>query len=362
MMVEVKLVGLGKRYGSVVAVNKVDLTVADREYVTILGPSGCGKTTLIRMIAGIIEPTDGEVYIDGKDMSGVPIEDRDIGYVFQNIALFPHLTVQDNVSYGPRARDLPPEDQARISKRFLEMVKLLDKMGMLPDELCGGEQQKVSLARALSSGSKLLLLDEPLSALDSRVRVDLRYELRRLAKELGLTTIHVTHDQEEAQSVSDRIVLMRAGTVVETGTPEELYTRPKRIFTANFIGETNLLEGWVLEIKDGVSVIELRNGGKVKVNQVDHPVGDAVVISVRPEFVFLADEGMRATVTAITYMGTYWRITANTEDEEEVAFDSATLDENLLTIGKEVYLAVNPKAAVLYPRPQDGVQEAIMLE
>jgi len=160
-MVEVKLVGLGKRYGPVTAVHKVDLTVRDKEYVTILGPSGCGKTTLIRMIAGIIEPTEGKVFIDGKDMTGVPIEDRYIGYVFQNIALFPHLTVQDNVSYGPRARDMPREDQMRISKRFLDMVKLLDKMGMLPGELCGGEQQKASLARALSSGSKLLLLDEP---------------------------------------------------------------------------------------------------------------------------------------------------------------------------------------------------------
>jgi ABC-type Fe3+/spermidine/putrescine transport system ATPase subunit len=144
MMVEVKLEGLSKRYGPVTAVDQVDLIVRDKEYVTILGPSGCGKTTLIRMIAGIIEPTEGKVFIDGKDMTGVPIEDRDIGYVFQNIALFPHLTVQDNVSYGPRAKDLPPEEQARISKRFLEMVKLLDKMGMLPGELCGGEQQKVS--------------------------------------------------------------------------------------------------------------------------------------------------------------------------------------------------------------------------
>jgi len=361
-MPEVRLVGLSKRYGNVQAVDNVDLTVHDREYVTILGPSGCGKTTLIRMIAGIIEPTEGKVLIDGKDMTGVPIEDRDIGYVFQNIALFPHLTVQNNVSYGPRARDQPPEDQKSTSHRFLEMVKLLDKMEMLPSELCGGEQQKVSLARALASGSKLLLLDEPLSALDSRVRVDLRYELRRLAKELGLTTIHVTHDQEEAQSVSDRIVLMRAGSVVETGTPEELYTRPKNIFTVNFIGETNLLEGWVEDIIGGTSTIELRNGGKVQVMQADHSLGDAVVISVRPEFVFPANEGMKAKVTNITYMGTYWRITATTEDEEEVAFDVATLDSNLLTIGKELYLAVNPKAAVLYPRPEKGVQEAIKLE
>jgi ABC-type Fe3+/spermidine/putrescine transport system ATPase subunit len=361
-MPEVKLVGLKKQYGNVVAVNQVYLTVNDGEYVTILGPSGCGKTTLIRMIAGIIQPSAGKVFINGKDMAGVPIEDRDIGYVFQNIALFPHLSVQNNVSYGPRAKDLSPEKQAEISHRFLGMVKLLDKMGMIPSELCGGEQQKVSLARALASGSKLLLLDEPLSALDSRVRVDLRYELRRLSKELGITTIHVTHDQEEAQSVSDRIVLMRAGTVVETGTPEELYAHPRNIFTANFIGETNLMEGWVREITNGVSTIELRNGGMVQVAQTDLQVGDAAVISVRPEFVFPANEGLKAVVTHITYMGTYWHVTASTEDEEEVHFDVATLDGNSLTIGKELYLAVNPKAAVLYPKPEDGIEEAIKLE
>lgn len=361
-MPQVRVVGLRKQYGNVIAVNNVDLTVDDGEYVTILGPSGCGKTTLIRMIAGIIEPTEGKVFISGQDMTGVPIEDRDIGYVFQNIALFPHLTVQDNVSYGPRAKDLPPERRSAVSSKFLEMVKLLDKMGMFPSELCGGEQQKVSLARALASGSKLLLLDEPLSALDSRVRVDLRYELRRLSKELGITTVHVTHDQEEAQSVSDRIVLMRAGTVVETGTPEQLYTRPKNIFTANFIGETNLLEGWVREVQGGMSTVELRNGGMVQVAQADLEIGDAAVVSVRPEFLFPAPEGMRARVRDITYMGTYWRITASTEDEEEVCFDAPALDGNPLTIGKELCLAVNSKAAVLYPRPENGIEEAIKLE
>lgn len=361
-MPEVKLVGLRKTYGKVVAVNQVNLTVENGEYVTILGPSGCGKTTLIRMIAGIIKPTEGKVFINGKDVTAVPIEDRDIGYVFQNIALFPHLTVQNNVSYGPRAKDRSEEEQGMTSKRFLEMVKLLDKLCMLPSELCGGEQQKVSLARAMASGSKLLLLDEPLSALDSRVRVDLRYELRRLSKELGITTIHVTHDQEEAQSVSDRIVLMRTGSVIETGTPEELYVHPRNIFTANFIGETNLLEGWVKEVRDGMSWVELRNGGLVKVEQTNLRPGDAAVISVRPEFMFVANEGMKATVTDITYMGTYWRISGNTEDEEEVSFDVTNMDGNSLTIGKELYLAVNPKAAVLYPRPEDGVEEAIKLE
>ena len=197
-MPTVELQNIGKTFGSVVASCDINLRIEDGEYVTILGPSGCGKTTLIRMIAGILEPTTGKVLIDGRDMDGVPIEERDVGYVFQNIALFPHLSTEENVSYGPTVKDLGEEEIKKVSNRYLELVKLLERMGMFPSELSGGEQQKVSLARALASGAKLLLLDEPLSALDARVRMDLRYELRRIAKDLGLTVIHVTHDQEEA--------------------------------------------------------------------------------------------------------------------------------------------------------------------
>ena len=228
-MPTIELKGVSKYYGELAAVDHVDLSIADGEYITILGPSGCGKTTLIRMIAGIITPTEGTVTIGGKDMTGVPIEDRDIGYVFQNIALFPNLNVRDNVSYSPRVKGKEVTEQDSVSHQYLELVKLLDKMEMFPRELCGGEQQKVSLARALATGSKVILLDEPLSALDARVRVDLRYDLRRLVKSLGITTVHVTHDQEEAMSVSDRIVLMKKGAIVEIGTPEQLYTKPLKI-------------------------------------------------------------------------------------------------------------------------------------
>jgi ABC-type Fe3+/spermidine/putrescine transport system ATPase subunit len=196
MMPIVELKRVSVIFGNVIAVDEVDLRIQDGEYVTILGPSGCGKTTLIRAIAGILEPTRGEVFIAGKNMKGVPIEERDIGYVFQNIALFPNMNVTNNVGYGPRVHEKDKEEQVEIARKYLELVKLLDKMQMFPSELCGGEQQKVSLARALATGAKLLLLDEPLSALDARVRVDLRYELRRLVKRLGLTTVHVTHDQE----------------------------------------------------------------------------------------------------------------------------------------------------------------------
>jgi ABC-type Fe3+/spermidine/putrescine transport system ATPase subunit len=361
-MPEVRLRGVSKRYGKVVAVDGVDLTIRDGEYITILGPSGCGKTTLVRMIAGIIEPTSGEVLIGGRDMSGVPIEEREIGYVFQNIALFPNLTVEGNVRYGPRAQGKEMVEQQRIAKEMVSLVHLLDKMGMFPSELCGGEQQKASLARALASGSKLLLLDEPLSALDARVRVDLRYELRRLAKELGITVVHVTHDQEEAMSVSDRIVLMRAGAVVEAGTPEKLYTHPERIFTANFIGETNLIEGWVKEKVEGASTIELRGGADVSVAECHFGRGEAVVVSIRPEFVFPFTSGLRAKVTRITYMGSYWRAAAETETDDEVEFDIPIQEGHMYSVGQEVNLMINRKAAVVFPRPREGILEAIRLE
>lgn len=361
-MPEVALRGITMRFGKVLAVDEVDLTIADGEYVTILGPSGCGKTTLIRIIAGILEPTHGEVTIAGKGMKGVPIEERDLGFVFQNIALFPHLTVSNNVAYGPMVKDRPKQEQEQVAHKYLELVRLLDKMSMFPSELCGGEQQKTSLARALATGAKLLLLDEPLSALDARVRVDLRYELRRIVKRLGLTTVHVTHDQEEAMSVSDRIVVMRAGGIVESGTPEQLYTRPKDVFTANFVGETNLLEGWVNRKVEGKTSIELRDGSVIEVEKCDQEVGEAVVASVRPEFVFPFTDGLHSRIEYITYMGTYWRVRARSQSDDLVDFDVPSLEGKLYSPGQEVYLMFNRKAAVVYPRPIEGVAEAVKLE
>jgi ABC-type Fe3+/spermidine/putrescine transport system ATPase subunit len=360
-MPTVSLKNVSMRFGTVTAVESMDLVIKDKEYVTILGPSGCGKTTLIKIIAGILEPTEGEVFIGEMDVRGVPTEERDIGYVFQNIALFPHLNVRDNVSYGPRVRDLPPADIDGIWKEYLDLVKLLDRMEMFPSELAGGEQQKVSLARALASGSKLLLLDEPLSALDARVRVDLRYDIRRLAKELGLTVIHVTHDQEEAMSVSDRIVLMRNGKVVETGTPINLYRSPDNIFTANFIGETNLLEGSINERDESGITIQLRDGSLVKASAKFMDVEDAVVLSVRPEYVYTASDGVQAEVVSVTFMGTHWRIGTRTSSEDDVDFDVQTSDK-VPSIGDEVRLVFNKRMTMVYARPIEGIAEAIRLE
>jgi ABC-type Fe3+/spermidine/putrescine transport system ATPase subunit len=360
-MPEVRLIDIEKRFGPVVAVTNVDLTIEDKEYVTILGPSGCGKTTLIKMIAGIWEPTRGRITIDGVDMKGVPIEERSLGYVFQNIALFPHLNVLDNVSYGPRVRVLGKEYVEEVPRRYLSMVNLLDKMGMFPSELAGGEQQKVSLARALSSGAKLLLLDEPLSALDARVRMDLRYELRRLAKDLGLTVIHVTHDQEEAMSVSDRIVLMRNGMIVEINSPEMLYKEPRTIFSANFVGETNLIEGRVVGT-DKFTEVSLRDGTILKLERGGFSKGEAVVISVRPENVYPSDSGMWARIIGSIFMGTYLRVTAQTEGDDIVEFDFPVSEDKVFSEGDNVWLQVNARMAILFRSPVEGIEEAVKLE
>jgi putative spermidine/putrescine transport system ATP-binding protein len=349
-MPEVELVGIAKRFGKVTASADIDLKIADGEYVTVL------------MIAGILEPSEGKVLIGGRDMEGVPIEERDIGYVFQSIALFPHIDAIGNVSYGPIVRGMGEKEIEEVPRRYLGLVKLLDRMRMFPHELSGGEQQKVSLARTLASGAKLLLLDEPLSALDARVRMDLRYELRRITKDLGLTVIHVTHDQEEAMTVSDRIVLMRNGRIVESNTPELLYLAPKELFTANFVGETNLLEGVVKEILPDRSLVELRDGMVVEARPSAFRSGDAVVLSVRPERVHSGKEGLGAVVRNITFMGTYVRLTVDTDSEDLVNFDISTSEDRDYKIGDRVALIWSKRSGILYPRPPEGVAEAIELE
>ncbi|HDN05695.1 MAG TPA: ABC transporter ATP-binding protein, partial [Candidatus Bathyarchaeota archaeon] len=247
-MPDVRLVNVTKRYGKIVAVNKVNLHVYDKEYFALLGPSGCGKTTLLRLIAGLIKPDEGEIYIGDKLVNDVPPEDRDVGFVFQTFALFPHLNVWNNVIYGPRVKGFDMKKASRIGDEVLEMVRLHERLDAFPNELSGGMMQRIAVARALAAGSRLLLLDEPLGQLDAKVRNELRYEIRRMAKDLGLTAIHVTHDQSEAMAISDRIAVMKKGRILQVGTPEELYMNPKSVFVAHFVGESNFLEGYVSSV------------------------------------------------------------------------------------------------------------------
>ncbi|MCL2031820.1 MAG: ABC transporter ATP-binding protein [Methanomassiliicoccaceae archaeon] len=359
---KIKLENVSMKFGDFYAIRNVSLSIDKGEYLTLLGPSGCGKTTLIKVISGIWKPTEGRVFVDGEDVTDVPIEDRDTGYVFQNIALFPNMNIKDNVGYSPRVKDMSQEEVDRISKDNLELVKMFDRAKMFPSELSGGEQQKAALARALASGSKMLMLDEPLSALDARVRVELRYEIRRLVKKLGITVLHVTHDQEEAMSVSDRIILMRAGGIQEVGTPLDLYRNPRSLFAAYFIGETNLLECAVSgKTRTGKTAVRLRGGQTVRAARSDFYTGDPVVISVRPESVYTATDGLKAKVIGVVFMGTYWRIRTLAETSDYIDYNVSSNDE-VPAIGDKLYLVFNKKATKVFARPEEGLEEAIKLE
>lgn len=343
---KIKLDHVSVKFGDLYAVKDISMTIDKGEYVTILGPSGCGKTTLIKIVSGILRPTEGRVFVDGEDVTDVPIEDRDTGYVFQNIALFPHMTISDNVGYGPRVRDLDSEAVTGTSRQYLELVNMLERAGMMPNEISGGEQQKVAIARALASGSKMLMLDEPLSALDARVRMELRYEIRRLVKKLGITVLHVTHDQEEAMSVSDRMILMRNGGIAETSTPLDMYRRPETIFSAYFVGETNFLECTVVgKTKTGKTTVRLRNDTIVRVAKSKFNVGDPVVISVRPEHVYTASDGLPATVRNVVFMGTYWRIRTLSATDDYIEYNIPA-DDDIPELGDEVFLVFQQESDI----------------
>ena len=272
------------------------------------------------------------------------------------------MTLKENVAYSPRVKDQGEEAMESLSTEYLQLVNMLVRAGMYPRELSGGEQQKVAIARALASGSKMLMLDEPLSALDARVRMELRYEIRRLVKKLGITVLHVTHDQEEAMSVSDRIVLMRYGTIAEAGSPLDIYRKPSSVFAANFIGETNLMECTVSDrSKSGKTKVKLRGGREIRTSKTNFSVGDPVVISVRPEHVYPAIDGLEAEVQSIVFMGTYWRVRTLAESRDYVEYN-VPADEEVPEVGDTVHLVFNKKAVVVFARPQGGIEEEIRLE
>jgi thiamine transport system ATP-binding protein len=247
-MVRVELEGVSKRYDATAALEDVSLTVEDGEFFTLVGPSGCGKTTTLRLLAGFEEPTEGEIRFDGDPVGGVAPERRGVGLVFQNYALFPHMSVGENIAYGLNFAE--PPDGASRTERIEDLLELVDLPGMAdrdPTELSGGQQQRVALARALAPGPELLLLDEPMSALDARLRERLRREIKRIQSELDVTTVYVTHDQAEALAVSDRLAVLSAGRVEQIGEPQTLYRRPESRFVADFIGENNVFDGTVTE-------------------------------------------------------------------------------------------------------------------
>ena len=294
---------VGKIYGAganvVTALGDVSINIERGEFFTLLGPSGCGKTTLLRCIAGFETPTSGAILLSGRDITQTPPNERPVNTVFQSYALFPHLTVAQNVGFGLQMQGKPKADVAKAAARVLAMVKLEEYANRMPQQLSGGQQQRVALARALAPQPEVLLLDEPLSALDLKLRKEMQSELKRLQTETGITFVFVTHDQEEALTMSDRIGVMSAGQLLQVGTPRDIYERPVDRFVADFIGETNFLDGVV---DDGM--VRIGTGQKLAV-----PIGGqtgAVTLAIRPEHIEIngRQDGFAAEVVDATYLGT----------------------------------------------------------
>jgi spermidine/putrescine transport system ATP-binding protein len=339
---DVRLVNLRKTFGEVVAVDNVSIDIRAGEFFSLLGPSGCGKTTTLRMIGGFELPTGGQILLRGRDITNEPPERRPVNMVFQSYALFPHLTVFENVAFGLRRRGTDRAEAARRVGAALELVRLPDFGKRRPEQLSGGQQQRVALARALVCEPTVLLLDEPLGALDLKLRRQLQVELKRVQLEVGITFIYVTHDQEEALALSDRIAVMDHGNVQQLGTPEELYDAPRTRFVAGFIGTTNLVPGTVESVDAGVAVVRLAGGATGLARAAGVGSGASVDIAVRPESILLepdpdagpggagragdaggehaATGGLRGEILQSAYLGT------------SVSHQVATEDGHVLTV------------------------------
>ena len=293
------------RFGHTLAVDAVSLAVEPGEIVALLGPSGCGKTTLLRVIAGLLRQSGGHVAIGGEVVDDLPPNERGAGIVFQNYALFPHMTVAANVSYGLRARGTPRPATAETVARMLELVRMEGFARRLPRELSGGQQQRVALARTLAVSPRVLLLDEPFGALDKNLRLDMQIEVKRLQRELDITTIMVTHDQEEALSLADRVAVMSHGRVEQFARPDEIYDRPASLFVATFVGTASLLRGRLV-MRGGDAVLELA-AGELSLSEAPTASGQgSVVVAVRPEhfrFVGAAERGLDATIELVLPLG-----------------------------------------------------------
>jgi putative spermidine/putrescine transport system ATP-binding protein len=340
-MASVELQDLRREFGTVVALDGISVTLAEGEFLSLLGPSGCGKTTALRLVAGFDRPTAGRILVDGKDVSRTPPNKRDMGMVFQAYSLFPNMTAQRNVEFGLRIRGASKDARSKTIRELLELVGLGHAGDRYPHQLSGGMQQRVALARALAIEPRVLLLDEPLSALDAKVRVQLREEIRRIQSRLGITTIYVTHDQEEALSISDRVAVLSHGRIEQVGTPEEIYSAPATPFVAEFVGTMNRLEATVANPDAG----EVDYGGtRLAVNAVrGRPQGERVLVLVRPELVELepspngapADGALAGEIVSQTFLGPVTRLKV-ASGESDLTVDVSAARARSLPVGTRV--------------------------
>lgn len=345
----ITLEGVEKRFGNNLVVKNMNLEIAEGEFLTLLGPSGCGKTTTLRMIAGFEDATAGVIKVEGERIENKEPFQRNVNTVFQNYALFPHMTIFNNVAYGLTIKKVPKDE---IKERVMEMLKMVQLEGYekrKPDELSGGQKQRVAIARALINRPKVLLLDEPLGALDLKLRKQMQVELKRLQKKLGITFIYVTHDQEEALTMSDRIAVMHDGILEQLDTPTEIYEHPKTRFVAGFIGESNIFDGEVIKV-DGNALTVETEAGILKVCGEGFKVNEEMHVSIRPEYLEVSKtpvEGfdMVGTIKDFIYQGTVVKTAIDLKNGQEVKFSRFEQDQSV-SEGEKVYIHWRPEKAV----------------
>ena len=344
MSVDIRIRDAVKKYGDNTVINGLSLDIREGEFFTLLGPSGCGKTTLLRMIAGFNSIEGGDFYFGDDRINDKDPAKRNIGMVFQNYAIFPNMTVRENVAYGLRNRKVPkPQIQEEVDK-FLRLMQIDQYSSRMPEHLSGGQQQRVALARALVIKPNVLLMDEPLSNLDAKLRVEMRTAIKQIQNSIGITTVYVTHDQEEAMAVSDRIAVMNGGVIQHIGRPRDLYQRPANLFVATFIGHTNIFDAELI-VRDGKAVLRFHEGTEVGMDNIipEEMHQQKVKVSIRPEeFIICKDgsEGIRGTVKECTYLGlnTHYYIDTDEGDTVEIVEESSIKDD--LKEGQAVLLKI----------------------
>lgn len=367
-MPEIVLDGLCKSFGDAVAADHLSLTIEDGEYVCVLGPTGAGKTTLMRMVCGLTAPDSGRVLLGGRDATADPPDRRNATMLTQTYALFPHMTVYDNVMFAPRTKGWPEDDSKQIVRSMLHLVHLDQKADWMPSELSGGQQQRIALARALASGSKVLLLDEPLRALDARLRIDLRKELRSLAKSMGLTCIHVTHDQDEALEMADRIAVIRRGRIIQFGTPREVFEDPATPFVANFVGRSNVIAGRVAG--SGASTVVEAGGHRLPARASDLPEGSEAVLTVKMGFMRLDAEGtgdpppwhVPGVVERVLYEGATITVDVSAEGLGLLSAKMPNRHYEDFSPGDRVLVSWPAEKASVFPMPEGGLEEEMRLD
>ena len=342
-----------KRYGDFTALHGVSLNIEKGEFFTLLGPSGCGKTTLLRMIAGFNSIEGGDFYFGENRINDVPAHKRDIGMVFQNYAIFPHLTVEENVAYGLKARKVDKKEIDRRVKEALELVQIAPLATRKPSELSGGQQQRVALARAFVIEPSVLLMDEPLSNLDAKLRVQMRSIIKKLQRRLGITTIYVTHDQEEALAISDRIAVMNQGRVMQVGTPSEIYAKPENPFVAGFIGVSNFLNCDVTKCEGGVAKVSIKGELDIDVPVRKNYTGKAQ-LSARPEQLFFSETGMPGKVMFSTFLGDFIEYEVELFDGQTLIINEYTKDTaKVHEVGENVFISFDATRISLYDEAEE---------